>query len=162
MIKSSHFRESLDRTLSLLAIHDPRLHSPASVQLMLGTAAQESHLGYYLRQHPTGPARGPYQIEQATHMDVIRYIKRPSNVILLDVVTRLTRRGAEIGEENELVDNLAYSHAIARIRYWYEPDPLPEADDILGLGEYWDTHYNANPDHGTPEEFVANYEKFVE
>ena len=34
--------------------------------------------------------------------------------------------------------------------------------DRQGQGEYWDLHYNGNPHKGTPEEYVASYEEFIE
>ena len=47
------------------------LNSPSAVQLLLGTAAQESHMGHYLVQ-VRGPAIGMYQMEPNTYLDIWR------------------------------------------------------------------------------------------
>lgn len=60
-----------------------------------------------------------------------------------------------------LVGNLYYQCAIARCRYLMTPDPLPAADDIEGLANYWKEHYNSIDGKGTIEKFVKNYEKYV-
>ncbi len=148
--------------LNMLAEHDARLASDASVTLMLGTAAQESDFGYYMRQHPRGPGRGPWQVEGTTHRDVWRYLRRSSNKPLLDIVAGMSIGGSysRIPDEAELVYNLRYSCAIARIKFWMIPEALPE--DLEGLGEYWDVYYNANPDHGTAEQWLEKYRYFVE
>ena len=45
------------------------LYSESAVNLLLGTAAQESHMGTYLTQIK-GPALSIYQIEPKTHADI--------------------------------------------------------------------------------------------
>lgn len=161
MIKAQHFEESLRRSLDVLGTFNPKLGAQNAVELLMGTAAQETNLGYYLRQHPAGPGRGPYSIEQATHVDVVRYLQRPQNAILLDLVNSMVRRGATLGDEGELVDNFAYAHAICRIRYWYETAPIAVAGDIRGHGEYWKQHFNTPAGAGTVEEFMANWKKCI-
>lgn len=161
MIKPQHFQASINRTLQKLGAYDSRMATEASVQILLGTAAQESDLGYFLTQDPAGPGRGPYQIEQPTHLDVIRYIERSDKEGLLWIVEDLVPAGSTLGDEWLLVDNLAYSHAIARIRYWMVPEAMPEAGDIEGLGRYWKRHYNTIKGKGTVDEFVDSWEKFV-
>ncbi|HEV2650775.1 MAG TPA: hypothetical protein VGU69_05935, partial [Rhizomicrobium sp.] len=49
-------------TLARLGLND----GPVALNLLLGTAAQESG-GTYLAQYPTGPALGLWQIEPNTH-----------------------------------------------------------------------------------------------
>ncbi len=48
---------------------------------------------------------------------------------------------------------------IARIKYWMIPASLP--GDLRGLAEYWDRYYNANAEHGTPDEWLSNYSQYV-
>ena len=51
------------------------LWSEAAENLLLGTAAQESLLGTYLKQNGNGPALGIYQMEPNTHKDIwIHYL----------------------------------------------------------------------------------------
>lgn len=46
------------------------LWSEAAENLLLGTTAQESHMGTYIKQVGKGPALGIYQMEPATHKDI--------------------------------------------------------------------------------------------
>ena len=68
--RADHFKDFVVvPTLDYLASEtgNNRINSPAAVQLILGTFAHESKLLHYLRQHPTGPARGGLQMEGATY-----------------------------------------------------------------------------------------------
>lgn len=148
-------------TLARLAEVNAKLYSDAAVELLLGTAAQESDCGDFLKQIG-GPALGIYQIEPATHHDIInRYLARRSNWDLRDAIAGLASRDRGIGNDDQLVTNLAYATAIARVRYWMSPKPLPAAGDLHALANYWDEVYNGNPFHGTPDEFIDSYNHFI-
>lgn len=58
----NQFRSLILRVLTNV---DPALCSDAAVNLLLGTAAQESEFGKYIRQI-RGPALGVFQMEPAT------------------------------------------------------------------------------------------------
>ena len=111
-----------------------------------------------MRQFNAGPARGVYQIEPATHDDIVmRYLKR--RTALRERVDVLV--APEPSRIDQLATNLAYATAICRLRYWMDPKPLPEADDIEGLGRYWKRVYNTARGKGKVAEFVANYRRHV-
>ncbi len=133
------------------------MHSPAAVNLLLGTAAQESHLGQYLVQ-VKGPALGIYQMEPDTHDDIWRnFLKyRPTLGAIVQQLTFPAR-----GMKNQLIGNLYYATAMARVAYYRHPEKLPNADDIVGLAGYWKNFYNTPLGKGTKEEFIANYRRFV-
>ena len=153
MIDIDHFRLHVVRaTLTYL-----RVWSASAEELLLGTAVQESGLRY-LRQFDAGPARGVYQIEPATHDDIVkRYLKRkPALANKVDALL-----APEPSPIDQLATNLSYATAIARLRYWMDPEALPEADDIDGLGKYWKRVYNTLAGKGRAEEFVANYRRYV-
>lgn len=130
------------------------LNSPAARNLLLGTCAQESTMGTYLKQ-VGGPALGIYQIEPNTHHDVW------SNFLLYkqDLANKILKIGQS--EDNCLITNFAYSTAICRIIYLRAPESLPDADDIEGLAKYWKKYYNTNKGNGTVEEFIVNYRRYV-
>lgn len=155
-INAKQLRELIVRpTLEKIA-----LWSPAAENLVMGTAAQESKLGYYLKQLGKGPALGIYQCEPATHTDVVDYIESrgkvrwssvfPHNLIPLGV------------DHKRLVYDLRYATMICRMHYYRIPEALPEADDIRGLSSYWKRYYNTTKGRGTIAEFIENYEKYVE
>ena len=149
MIDPRHFRELVIRpTLQNLG-----LWSPAAENLLLGTAIQESGL-VYLKQIGGGPALGVYQIEPATHDDVWRNY--------LAFRQDLKRRAMDVSTNRwsgtpQLVTNLAYATAIARIIYRRVPEPLPPPGDIEGMGAYWKQYFNTPAGRGTAAQFILNY-----
>ena len=127
------------------------LHSPAAEALLLGTALSESGL-VHLVQTGGGPARGLYQVEPATHRDIwLSYLAyRPRLAGRLLGLTAGARPGA-----GQLVWNLGYATAIARLVYFRVPDPLPAAQDIAGLAAYWKAHFNTPAGKGRARDFIA-------
>jgi hypothetical protein len=133
--------------------------------LLLGTAAVESHLGEYLRQD-NGPACGIYQIEEATHKYIFRDwlpIKKPE---LYKKVKNLGSYGAAMyqpvdGFKSDLTTNLAYATAICRLKYLTIPEALPEPNDVLGMAKYWKKYYNTPLGKGTEAHFLECYDKYV-
>ena len=132
-------------------LHALELHSPAAVELVLGTAIQESRLTY-LKQIGGGPALGVCQMEPATHDDIFdNYLNyRPE---LRSLVMALT----VTGEADEMVTNLAYAVAMCRVHYLRVPHPLPEAGDVAGMAAYWKNFYNTPLGAGTVEEYIENW-----
>lgn len=158
MISATHLTsEVIDPVLKRLETLRPGMYSPKIVQLLLGTAAQESDLGFFLRQHPRGPARGVWQMEEDTVEDLQgRYLMRPRNLDLYVAVEGFSVQG--ISWYEQLTWNLRLACALARVRYWMVPIPVPE--DLRGQARYWDVHYNANQEDEI-EEYLASYEEFV-
>jgi hypothetical protein len=151
-IERNHLRELVSDVLVNMGAH-----SEAAVQLLLGTAAQESHLGRYLRQIQ-GPALGIMQMEPATHADIVanflRFRPELGNRVLM--AASMTRHDVAA-----LRFNLAYSIAMARVHYMRVPAPLPAANDIAGMAGYWKRHYNTPLGRGTEQEFMENFEHLV-
>lgn len=147
---------------------DPRMNSEASVVLLIGTAAHESHGGLYAKQIK-GPAVGIYQIEPNTHKSkwqhYLRHRKDMQDFVLEYVPPRLLRTDTDEHGDFVYVDDAAlldpvYATIMARLIYWPAKEPLPKADDILGLGKYWDSYYNRNPKKGFPYQFVRDLERY--
>lgn len=130
------------------------LYSDSAVNLLLGTCAQESQLGTYLKQI-NGPALGIYQIEPNTHDDIWdNYLKYRGDLggKILAIDSRDT---------NNLITNLAYATAIARIIYLRAPDNIPAANDIAGLARFYKKYYNTPLGAATEEQFIDNYKRYV-
>lgn len=127
------------------------LYSRAAERLLLATWFHESTVGNVTALRQTkGPALGVYQIEPATHKDNFEhFLNYPKNRELrskvLELASGVNRVGDESGEpavaDSELVFNLAYATAQARIKYWRVPEPLPPEWDVNGLAEYWFKYY---------------------
>ena len=146
------FRDLISR---ILIVQD--LCSEAAINLLMGTAAQESHLGYYLRQ-VNGPALGAYQMEPTTVVDIWQnYLRfRPEKAV---AVMRASGVYSSLPEALEY--NLAYSTCMARLHYLRVKDPLPDKDNIYGLACYWKKFYNTDKGRGTVAEFEENYKRCV-
>lgn len=134
--------------------------SQAAENLLLGTAAQESALGKYLKQMQ-GPALGIYQIEPATHKDVWANYLVSRLELSQKILGLVSHKNMYTNKNDDLMFNLAYATAIARIVYQRVPEPLPEANDITGLARYWKQHYNTPKGKGNVAEFIAHYEELV-
>lgn len=159
MIHPKHLRELVIRPV--LQYLD--MHSEAAVNLLMGTAAQESRMGRYFMQvdsfgYPVGPALGIFQMEPATHDDIWKtYLNRvEKQTIAAKIVPFMMRNLAE-----EMIWNLKYATAMARIKYWRDSEPLPDKDDIGSLAATWKRIYNSPQGKGTEAEFVQNYHEYV-
>ena len=156
MIKRSHLLEHVIRpTLSHLKVLNSSLSSRSAENLLLGTILQESSGGTYLKQI-NGPALGIFQIEPSTHADVydnfFRFKPQWENTVV-----KLASKNFYNERDDELIFNLRYSCAIARVIYWRVSAPLPSYDDVAGLAEYWKRHYNTVDGAGTVEQFIESY-----
>ncbi|MEE8501003.1 MAG: hypothetical protein V3S27_10560 [Kiloniellales bacterium] len=126
------------------------LCSPAAERLLLGTALTESGLTW-LAQKGGGPALGIFQIEPATHADVwTNYLAYRENL-----ASRVASLASEQPRLGQLVWNLAYATAIARLIYYRRPEPLPAAADLAGLARYWKAHFNSALGAGSAEDFLT-------
>lgn len=154
-INTEQLSDLIERTLK-----EVDLYSPAAVNLLLLTAAQESHMGTYIRQLGNGPALGVFQMEPATHDDIwenyLDYKYELSGEVLF--AADMTGNGAY---RSALEYNLKYAILMARMQYRRRPEPLPAADDIRGLAAYWKQWYNTPLGAGTEEEAMLNYKRFV-
>jgi hypothetical protein len=136
------FEDLIERVLSEFG-----LRSESAVNLLLGTAAQESRFGTYLRQLGGGPALGAFQMERPT----FEWLR------------------GKYCERFDFQDwyfeclewDLTASIVFARLRYYCVASPLPSPDDVAGLAAYWKRHYNTFAGKGTEAEFIENYRRFV-
>lgn len=157
MIDAYQLREEIIRPA--LEYLDPIIpYSMAGENLLMGTCAQESKLGTYVKQLGGGPALGIFQMEPATLKDIndnyLQYripLRTSVEMLLVPMQTN----------EQNLVSNLAYATAMSRIHYFRVPDPIPMHDDIEGLANYWKCHYNTKCGKGTVAEFMHNYQRYV-
>lgn len=151
MLNKSQLRNLVEKTL--IAID---LHSKDAVNLVLGTIAQESGGGEYLRQLYNGPAVGICQMEPATFDDhVENYLKYKPQ--LKEKIKKFT--GINKFKVTYLEWNLAFSIAMCRVHYRRRPEPLPTT--LQGYASYWKNYYNTYLGKGTEREFIYNYKKYV-
>jgi hypothetical protein len=151
----------------------PGAYTPQAVNLLVGVAYKESLIddpndgiqgrSTHLKQL-SGPALGIYQIEPATHDDNwITYLNsRPDKAEYMHRLMRPRAFDSPQAFHEELVDNLRYATAQARLKFWRREIAWPtNPKDIEALGVIWDQAYNANPNKGTVTEFVKQFPKFI-
>jgi len=133
--------------------------SSEAEELLMGTAAKESHLGTLgLVQIGGGPARGVWQMEPATEYDIwYNYLfYRPDLKKLVTAATGLTGP-----DPRHLQYNPIYGAIMARLHYLRVKHPLPATHEVSIQAEYWDVHYNRNPEKGFPAEYIELYYKLI-
>lgn len=134
------------------------LYSKAAENLLMGTAAQESHLGTYLHQLGKGPAKGIFQMEPATHSDCwANYLRYREG--LAEELRQIA--GVQTPTPELMIGNLYYATAMARVHYLRVSEALPKAENPYDLGHYYKDHYNTHLGKATVDEFVANYRHYV-
>ena len=134
------------------------LFSHVAVNLLLGTAAQESHMGTYIKQIGKGPALGIYQMEPATYNDIWdNFLKHKPTL-----VARVTKFAIMQPDHDEMVGNMYFATAMARVHYLRVRERLPtDPHDVAALARYWKRYFNTYLGDGTEAEFIANYKKYV-
>ena len=147
-MKSKHLRR-----LIIAVLYMTDLHSESAVNLLMGTAAQESHMGLRIYQMNDGPARGFFQMEPTTEQDIWKnYIRfKP------DLKSMMHRAGFRGPDKTQLTGNLIYQIIMARLHYLRIPKRLPPDDDVMGMAQYWKKHYNTHKGRGKILDFIQNY-----
>lgn len=130
-----------------------------AVNLLLGTAAQESGFGKYIVQLESKIAKGIFQIEPSTFKYLIETYARKMNGGEDNPVYAFIRKYSLTLEADELMWNLKLSVIMCRLRYWVIREKLPTTLD--GYARYWKKYYNTPLGAGTEKEFIENYKKYV-
>lgn len=135
MLDNTQLRELLTRpTLKAL-----QMWTPSSENLMVGTAIVESNL-VYLKQI-NGPALSLWMIEPPTYLDLRKRLmdnfsniyQKILSILCMDMLPQ---------DANFLIGNLTAAVIIARIKYYFDPEPLPAYKDFAGLALYHKRVYN--------------------
>ena len=157
-ILAEDLRELVVRpVLAAMARAQPGIDSPAAVELLMGTAAHESLLGKYLRQHP-GPARGIYQIEPDTYHDLERWLEtRPR---LREAVMEWA--SPQVSPGAQIAGNLYFATAVARANYWRKPFTMPYNPDLPTQARTWKRWWNTTAGKGTVEQYIRHYRELVQ
>ncbi len=151
MIAPTHLLEHVIRPV----LKHLDLASPARERLLLGTACKESECGLWLAQLDGGPARGIYQMEPATEVDIWQnFLKYRDDLVELIRVYTGFDHGA-----SDLAGNLYYATAMCGVHYLRVPAPIPE--DLDGQARYWKKFYNTEKGKGTVDEYIAAWRRFV-
>lgn len=158
-ISAKDLREFIVRpTLKYL---DPEIpYSKVAEDLLMGTAAQESHLMYLDQLTPgPGPAYGLWQMEKATAGWLWdSFIKKDPGL-----KAKFDKLVSDFPSDHmdQMRSNLAFAVAMARMRYMVVREPLPTSSRIQDIGTYYKKYYNTYKGSATVQQFVDNYKKYI-
>lgn len=136
----------------------------AAKRLLLGTAMAESGCEH-TTQIGGGPARGYWQMEPDTARDIYRrfLLTSPQRQQIRNQIDALrafvgsfTSLGGEYYIGGEIGVNTRLACALARVRYMYDPDPIPTTTEDQAV--YWKRVYNTEAGAGTVEEYVEAWD----
>lgn len=125
--------------------------SESVIRLLMMIAAHESQ-GFTFRRQNGGPALTMFQIEPVTYRDVLRYTK-VNQVKFSKVPLGVPAYG--------LMLDLEFAIAIARLKLWQDPEPLPHCDDIEALANYAKRVWNTELGKATAEKYEADYRRYI-
>lgn len=143
---------------------DPEIpYSKSAEELLMLTAATESHLGTYFLQIG-GPALGIFQMEPATEACIWNNYLMYDRRGIRQKVEVLLPKNAHI---RQMVHNISYQIAMCRIHYYRKPELLPgvkynndntiTAFSLSELARYWKKHYNTYQGKGTYDKAINDY-----
>lgn len=136
----------------------------AAEQIVLGTAAAESGLSA-IQQYGSGPALGLYQMEPETHDSLHRDMLSQKPNLRAAILGLASFRAVMKNEQipaSEMIGNLPYATAMCRIRYRWDPHPLPAVGDLDGMARTWKVYYNSRLGAGTEDGFKRAWARYVE
>lgn len=133
--------------------------SENAVQLMIGTALQESRFEY-LVQLEEGPAVGFFQMEPATSEDIMyRYVQNKDHHFrdMVQTASQLVSPWnlSPAALRLHVLSNLRLQVVLARLKYYMVPAAIP--DTLAGQSKYWKQYYNTPLGAGTADEYMENY-----
>jgi len=131
-------------------------YSHDALNLLMGISAQESHLGYYIRQLGNGPALGIFQMEPATFNDIVQnYLVRENKLSQLIK----SESGVVLFDAKDIEYNMKLAICFTRCHFLRLPDALPSTID--GMAKLYKLKYNTPKGAATEKEFIENYKKYV-
>lgn len=158
-IHKNHIRGLIRTHLQMVGLHTGELE-----ELLMGTCAQESDLGTYLKQLGGGPALGIFQMEPPTYNDIMQIVMP---VLPLKVRQQLRNHYGidtfRTPPPERMVYDLGFAAIMAALQYWRYRNirKIPDSHDIVGQAHYWKDYYNTSRGRGTVQEYIKNYYKYV-
>lgn len=135
-----------------------QLNSESAVNLLTGTALAESRAKFV--KQIGGPALGLWQMEPATHDDCFaNFLNFPAQSKFATALHQML--AADSAPVDQLVNNLRYACAMARIRFYRSPLPLPSATDPIAMSAYHKRVYNTPKGAADPQANVVHFKAAI-
>lgn len=159
-IAPKQLRAFIEDTLNIFGqkANSTSFDSDSAVELLMLTAAQETHCGRYLKQ-VYGPALGIFQMEPNTYEDIWQnFICYRQNI--LQAMNECWGASA-LDWRMRMRGDLIYQTVMSRIFYMRIPAALPDKSQPMAMAHYWKKYYNTKYGKGTPDEAYHNYNKYA-
>ena len=154
MFKADQLRELIIKP----ALSDLLLLSDDAIELLMFTCAVESYGGTYLKQR-NGPALGIYQMEPVTYNDIWQnYLKSKSSLLMMLLSNFEVH---SMPHEDRLIYDLRFATAMARLHYARVIQPIPPANDIDAIWNYYKDHYNTSLGSAHKDSAIKDYYNFI-
>jgi len=131
-------------------------YSTHASNLILGTIAQESCFGYFIKQCFNGGALGITQMERPTFTSICNHFWSNKPALMTEIQDRT---GIDYFKFEYLEFNMALAISMTRLHYLRVKEPIPTT--YIGYANYWKKYYNKYSGKGTPYEFIENYRKYI-
>lgn len=118
------------------------LWSEAAEHLIVGTTEIESAF-QFVKQIGEGPAVSFLQIEPITYRYLRKRVMEEYSKIAARITTALYLDYLP-DDATFLIGNVGAAVAFARLKYFFDPEPLPDKDDFEGMAKYYKRVYNTN------------------
>ncbi|AQU86391.1 hypothetical protein B0W47_01775 [Komagataeibacter nataicola] len=140
------------------------LGGSAAVNLIAGIALVETGCRA-LVQSGGGPALGLWQMEPFTHDDIWATFLPAQRLSAIRARLFALQAAWPMGSDRatQLIGNLPYACAMARLKCYRAPEPIPAANDAAGQCRFWKTNYNTTLGAGDVDpQHVALFEQAIE
>lgn len=155
MISNTQFRELLYTILEPI-----RLWSEDAEELLVATMAHESLGGTYIieigRGFDTTPSYGIFDMQTKTHDSLINALGASK---IFQICTLCGFK--ELPHAEEMAWNMKYAILMARHYYLTFKEPLPAADDINAIWNYYKQFWNTSAGSAIQAEFIEHYNQFI-
>lgn len=128
------------------------LHTPDVERLLTMIVAHESLKGHYIVQ-TTGQAKGLYQMENATHDDILRWLHNKRPELYRDIVAMADGEPSPV----KMITDMDYATAMARAFFLRFPEAIPSGSDAE-LAEYAKKRWNTHLGKATPDDYLKAYQ----
>lgn len=135
-----------------------RIWSRAAENLIVGTGLVESNFTFL--SQIKGPALSPWMIEPNTFTWLIAKLSTDKK-LMLRVLQHLGMATLP-SDPRQVINNMALACILARLKYLYNPAPLPNADNIDALARYWAKIYNTKNREKDIQRFIDLYDEYGE
>lgn len=131
---------------------DMECYGMDAVNMLIMIAAHESRHGYYLHQDP-GPAVGIFQIEPATHDDMIAWLERDRPELLQKLFNWTSKVDPEM-----MAGNMYYATFMARCFFLRFPEALPATPEAMAA--YAKKKWNTVEGKATPADYLKAFKEW--